>query len=91
MPQKRSDSGGSPSHHGRRFKPHELTLADGEKLVLEATGLIVSVAQDGTRKQAWAPDDPEWPSHAIRFGLQPPVATPNPHGPGARRERPARQ
>ena len=91
MPQRRSGSVAAPSRHKRRFKPRELMLGDGDRVVLEATGLIVRIAQDGTTKQAWAPDDPEWPSHAIRFGLQPSVATPNPHGRTVRQERPSRQ
>lgn len=91
MPQKRSESVVAPSRQGRRFKRRELMLGDGDRLVLDGTGLITWIVRDGTTKQTWAPDDPEWPSHAIRFGLQPPVATPNPHGRDVRQERPSRQ
>ena len=57
--------------HGRRFKPRELELADGGKLVLTADGSISQVDAAGTPTQAWEPADPDWASHAIRFGLFP--------------------
>ena len=66
--------------HGRRFKPRELELADGGRLVLTADGLISQVDAAGTPTQAWDPADPDWASHAIRFGLFPQDATVAPSG-----------
>lgn len=71
---------GSPAAHGRRFKRRELELADGGKLVLNADGSIAQLDGDGKPTQEWAPADPEWPSHAIRFGLFPQDATVPPTG-----------
>ncbi len=69
-----------PAAHGRRFKHRELDLADGGKLVLEADGSISQVDPAGTSKQTWEPADPDWASHAIRFGLFPQDATVAPSG-----------
>ena len=79
MPQNRSESVEPPSPIRRRFKPRELTLSDGDRLVLEGGGTITRIAPDGTERHSWAPDDPEWPGQAIRFGLRAQVATANPH------------
>jgi hypothetical protein len=89
MPKARSESQTAASRHTPRYKARQLMLGEGDRLVLEATGTIARIAPDGTR-QSWAPGDPEWPRYAIRFGLRTPVATPNPHGRDARRERSSR-
>ncbi len=66
---------------GRRFKPHELELADGARLVLGADGSIEHVDGHGARVHRWTPEDPEWPDQAIRFGLHPQALTVAPQGP----------
>ncbi len=86
MPQERSESPGTPAHRKSTFRPRALTLADGDRLVLDATGSIARIAADGTAKQTWAPDDPDWAGQAIRFGLRERVATANPHGREVRQE-----
>jgi hypothetical protein len=70
----------SPAAHGRRYKRRELQLAEGGKLVLGADGSIAQHEADGTLAHTWAPDDPEWARHAIRFGLYPQDATVPPTG-----------
>ena len=70
----------SPTTHGRRYKRRELQLAEGGKLVLGADGSIAQHDADGTPAHTWAPDDPEWARHAIRFGLYPQDATVPPTG-----------
>jgi hypothetical protein len=65
---------------GRRFRPHELTLADGGRLVLAADGAIDQFDEHGTRTKGWEQDDPEWPDQAIRFGLVPQPDTITPQG-----------
>jgi len=70
----------SPAAHGRRFKHRELDLADGGKLVLKADGSISQVDASGAPTQTWDPADPDWASHAIRFGLFPQDATVAPTG-----------
>ena len=66
--------------HGRRFKHRELELADGGKLILRADGSIAQVDAAGIQAQTWEPADPDWASHAIRFGLFPQDATVAPSG-----------
>ena len=75
-----SQATGSPAAHGRKFRHRELELADGGKLVLNADGSIAQLDGDGKPTQEWAPADPEWASHAIRFGLFPQDATVPPTG-----------
>ena len=70
----------SPAAHGRRFKHRELDLADGAKLILKADGSISQVDASGAPTQTWDPADPDWASHAIRFGLFPQDATVAPTG-----------
>ena len=69
-----------PARHGRRFKQREIDLVEGGKLVLRADGSISQVDATGTSTHAWDPADPEWASHAIRFGLFPQDATVAPSG-----------
>lgn len=77
-----------PSRRRRRFKQHELELADGGKLILAADGSIERVDEGGARKRAWTPDDPEWASLAIRFGLLPEGPTLTPRGRGLEATKP---
>ncbi len=60
---------------GRRFRKRELELEEGGKLVLHTDGSIRQIGDQGETKQTWAPDDPEWARHAIRFGLLPQPST----------------
>jgi hypothetical protein len=64
----------------RRFKRHELELADGGRLVLDIDGSIEHVDEHGYPTHSWAPDDPDWPNQAIRFGLHPQAPTVTPPG-----------
>jgi hypothetical protein len=63
---------------GRRFRRHELELAEGGKLVLHTDGSISQVDGQGQDVAKWAVDDPDWPRHAIRFGLLPQPSTTTP-------------
>lgn len=87
MAQEGRESPGAPARRRRTFKPRTLTLADGDRLVLDVAGSIARISPDGTSKQTWAVDDPEWERQAIRFGLQARTATANPHGREVRQER----
>ena len=75
-----TQSSPSPAAHGRRFKRRELQLAEGGKLVLGADGSITQLDADGKPTETWAPSDPDWARHAIRFGLYPQDATVPPTG-----------
>ena len=55
-----------------------LALADGGKLVLHTDGSIAQLDGQGETVAKWAADDPEWPRHAIRFGLIPQPSTTTP-------------
>ncbi len=70
----------TPATRGRRFKPHELKLADGGRLVLSVDGSIDHIDERGSTMHRWQPGDPEWPDQAIRFGLYPQARTVAPHG-----------
>jgi len=70
----------STAAHGRRYKRRELQLAEGGTLVLGTDGSIAQHDTEGTLAHMWAPDDPEWARHAIRFGLYPQDATVAPTG-----------
>jgi hypothetical protein len=69
-----------PDARGRRYRRHELGLADGDRLVLGTDGRIERLDGDGTTIQAWLPGDPGWPDQAIRFGLRPQAETVKPRG-----------
>lgn len=69
-----------PPTHARRYRRHELRLADGGTLVLGTDGRIERLDADGTAVHAWRPDDPGWPDQAIRFGLRPQAQTVKPRG-----------
>ena len=85
---RRPGSSRTPASRRRRFRRRELDLADGSRLVLKADGSIDHVDDGGDTKQSWTPDDPEWPRHAIRFGLRPQNATVAPHGRYVERTKP---
>ncbi len=70
----------APSPRRRRYRRHELDLADGEKLVLRTDGTIEHRGADGAVTRTWAPEDPAWPDQAIRFGLRPESTTVKPDG-----------
>lgn len=72
----------------RRFKPRRVPLPDDEQLVLHENGTIEHTDPAGLVKQAWSPNDPDWPRHAIRFGLRPARRTVKPTGRDASSERP---
>ena len=80
-----------PAGHGRRFKRRQLTLPDGGALVLNADRSISVLDAAGTATGTFAPDDPEWASHAIRFGLFPQDATVPPTGRFVEEMRPPRR
>lgn len=65
---------------GPRFRHHELELADGGALVLDADGTIAHVDELGATTRTWLPGDPEWPNQAIRFGLKRQAPTVTPQG-----------
>ncbi len=67
-----------PAPRGRRFKRHELELPDGSRLLLSVDGSIEHIDAHGAATRSWAPDDPEWPDQAIRFGLRPQPPTSRP-------------
>ena len=68
----------TPVLRGRRYRRHELELADGGRLVLSVDGTIDRLDAHGSTTHSWTPDDPAWPDQAIRFGLhhQAPTVTP---------------
>jgi hypothetical protein len=66
--------------HGRRFRHRELDLSDGGRLILRVDGSISQVDASGAETHAWDTADPDWASHAIRFGLFPQDATVAPTG-----------
>ena len=70
----------TPATRARRFKPHELELAEGGRLVLGVDGSIDHLDERGATVRRWMVDDPEWPGQAIRFGLYPQAGTVTPHG-----------
>ncbi|MGC8634463.1 MAG: hypothetical protein ACP5VP_07350 [Candidatus Limnocylindrales bacterium] len=55
---------------GRRYRRRALALPGGGRLVLSANGMLTRFAADGVLEHSWAPDDPEWPRLAIRFGVR---------------------
>jgi hypothetical protein len=65
---------------GRRFRPRKADLENGETLVLNADGSIEHRDAAGAAKRTWNQDDPEWASHAIRFGLHEAPSTAPPSG-----------
>jgi hypothetical protein len=70
----------TPAPRGRRFKPHEIGLADDGRLVLGSDGSIEHLDAHGSKVHRWELDDPEWPDQAIRFGLHPQTHTITPQG-----------
>ena len=70
----------TPGPPGRRFRRHELVLADGARLVLGVDGSIDLIDDHGSTTHSWTPDDPEWSDQAIRFGLHREAPTVTPQG-----------
>jgi hypothetical protein len=70
--------------HHRRFRPRQIELDAGGKLVLKVDGSIQQLDSEGKSVGSWLPADDEWATHAIRFGLQP---RPETAPPPSRRER----
>jgi len=68
------------SAHDRRVRRRELKLAEDRRLILNPDGSIGLIDGEGTTKQSWTPDDPEWARYAIRFGLRPVGSTIPPRG-----------
>ena len=66
------------SSPGHRFKRREIELGEDGKLVLHTDGSISQIDGQGAVAGKWPPADPEWPRHAIRFGLLPQPATETP-------------
>jgi hypothetical protein len=77
-----------PAGPARRFKARHLDLGDGSRLTLHPDGAIDHVDATGEVVASWALDDPDWPRHAIRFGLRPQPATVAPHGGPAEKGKP---
>lgn len=73
-----------------RFRRHEIGLADGGRLILHGDGTIDRVDEDGVATRSWAPDDPDWPDQAIRFGLHAQTPTVTPQGRRVQGTRPPR-
>ena len=48
--------------------------------MLAADGTLTRFDAEGTQEHTWAPDDPEWPRLAIRFGLRVQSRTVTPAG-----------
>jgi hypothetical protein len=80
----------TPATSNRRFKPHEIALADG-RLVLGRDGSIEHIDDQGSRVHRWTPDDPGWPDQAIRFGLHPQARTVTPQGRNVQGPKPPRR
>ena len=64
----------------RQFKPHDIELAAGGRLVLATDGSIRHLDDHGSTMRSWSLEDPEWPDQAIRFGLHPQTPTVTPQG-----------
>ena len=77
-----------PADAARRFRHHEIAIADGGKLVLRVDGSIAQFDSAGATGGKWAPSEPEWAGHAIRFGLRPQAETTLPQGRRAPAPRP---
>ena len=60
-----------PAAAGRRFRRHQLDLAEGGKLILHGDGSITQTDAAGETTRRWAIGDSDWERYAIRFGLQP--------------------
>jgi hypothetical protein len=81
----------TPATRGRRFRAHEIDLADGSRLVLSQDGSIDHIDHHGSRVHRWKPDDPEWADQAIRFGLHPEAPTITPQGRDVQGTKPPRR
>lgn len=77
-----------PTAAGRRFRRHQLDLAEGGKLILHGDGSITQTDAAGETTRRWAIGDPDWARYAIRFGLQPQPETVVPESRRAAEPRP---
>jgi hypothetical protein len=77
-----------PAASVRRFRRHQIDLAEGGKLVLQGDGSITQADAAGEVVHRWAIGDPDWASHAIRFGLRPQPETELPESRRAAEPRP---
>jgi hypothetical protein len=77
-----------PTAAGRRFRRHQLDLAEGGKLILHGDGSITQIDAAGETTRRWAIGDPDWARYAIRFGLQPQPETVVPESRRAAEPRP---
>ena len=73
-------AGHMPTAHGHRYRRRTMSQPGGGQLVMTTDGTVLRLAADGSREGAWAPDDPEWPKLAIRFGLHVQSTTISPAG-----------
>jgi hypothetical protein len=73
-------AGHVPAAHGHRYRRRTLSQPDGGQLVMTTDGTVLRLGADGSREHEWAPDDPEWPRLAIRFGLHVQSTTISPAG-----------
>jgi len=69
-----------PTAHGHRYRRRTLSQPGGGQLVMTTDGTVLRLGADGSREHEWAPDDPEWPRLAIRFGLHVQSTTISPAG-----------
>ncbi len=83
-----ADRAASPQPPRRHFKRRELAAPDGGRLALRADGTIELLAADGTVAQSWGPDDPDWGTHAFRFGIRTQERTVAPRRPGIGSDKP---
>jgi hypothetical protein len=73
---------GRATRSGHHYKRRRLELPEGGALQLDGGGTIERIDAAGVATGKWAPGDPEWARHAIRFGLMTYAPTVAPHGPG---------
>jgi hypothetical protein len=84
----RSDARASSRSSGRRHRRREVGQADGTTLVLNRDGSIDLLAADRSVQRSWSTVDPEWVTHAFRFGIRPQERTVAPRGPDTGSARP---
>lgn len=64
----------------RTYRPRRTALAGGGTLALRIDGSIAQLDESGAVVASWSPEDPEWASRAIRFGLHTTPPTIHPSG-----------
>ncbi len=78
----------STSRPDHRYRARRIQLAEGAILELHGNGTIEHHDPAGEVVEAWRPDDPDWPRHALRFGLRAAPPTVKPSGRDAPTTRP---